>query len=118
MAMFGNPSPVDGAKERFAQLHFRAACVRLEILAQMLQTIERDGGLEQAPLTLVNEAVAAAADVAENLRWSYERLTETGHRLTGEPPTLDFPGTRKKSEELRGFPGMREERGVWEEPGE
>jgi hypothetical protein len=84
MPVSDNFFPVDGARERFAQLHFQAACVRLEGLARLLKAIEESGGIERVPMSLVGEAMGAATDVAENLRWSYERIAETGRRRAEE----------------------------------
>jgi hypothetical protein len=94
MGLFGNSFPTEGAKERFAQLHFQAACVRLEMLAAILRGIEERGGVEQVPAAMVNEAGEAAAEVAENLGWAYERLRETDLQRGDEGARMDFPKGR------------------------
>jgi hypothetical protein len=91
MGIFGEFLPVDDARQRFAHLHFRAACVRLELLSRLLQGIEERGGIAEASPAMVSEAIAAAADISDNLRWCYERLTETTRRVTMDGARLDFP---------------------------
>jgi hypothetical protein len=94
MGLFGQFFPLDGAKERFAQLHFRAAAVRLEMLSRMMKAIEERGGVDQVPSAMVNEAATAAAEVTENLRWAYERLRETALARGEEGSRMDFPPGR------------------------
>ena len=77
MGLFGQSLPTDGARERFAQLHFQAACVRMEMLSRILREIDEQGGVEHVPAALVNEAASAATEVAENLRWAQERMRQS-----------------------------------------
>jgi hypothetical protein len=100
MGLFGQSFPTDGAKERFAQLHFQAACVRLEMLSRILQAINERGGVEHVPPAMVNEASVAASEVAENLRWAYERLRQTDLQRAEEAARMDFPPGREE-------PGLR-----------
>ena len=97
MGLFEQSYPTDGAKERFAQLHFQAACIRLEVLGRILQAIEERGGVEHAPPAMVNEASSAAAEVAENLRWAYERLRQTDIQRAEEAARMDFPLVRREA---------------------
>lgn len=101
MGLFEQSFPSDGAKERFAQLHFQAACVRLEMLMRILRAIEERGGVDQAPASLVLEAANAAAEVADNLRWASERLQQTARRE--ESVRMDFPAGRTAPEPRSGF---------------
>src|SRR5271170_7340286 len=100
MTTFRNPHE-EGAKERFAHLHYRAACIRLEVLSQTLNSIEARGGIDQAPSDLLGEALSAAVDVAENLRWSYERKMDSAHgrldALVDSDPPQQTPAQRAKS---------------------
>ncbi len=94
MGLFGNSFPTEGAEERFAQLHFQAACVRLEMLSRILREIEERGGVEHVPAALVNEAGNAAMEVTENLRWAYERLRPADLQREEEAARMDFPAVR------------------------
>ena len=69
--------------------------MRLEMLSRILQGIEERGGVEHVSAMMVNEAGDAATEVAENLRWAYERLRETDFLQSGdEGARMDFPAGR------------------------
>ena len=87
----------DAVKERFAHLYYHAACVRLEVLVGLLNVIDANGGIEQTPAAVVSQAAAAAADVAQNMRFAQEALSDQIPRRA-EPTDagrLDFPARER-----------------------
>ena len=66
------------------------------MLSRILRTIEERGGVEEAPAGLVSEAASAAVEVAENLRWAYERLRQTDLQRAEDSTRMDFPPGREE----------------------
>lgn len=69
---------------RYAILYYQAATARLDTLRELMAQIEEAGGVEQAKRPL-GEAVQAALDLAENLRYSHQSLRQAARNRRDAP---------------------------------
>ena len=77
MSTFDEPAERLNESKRYASLYYQAAVARLDTLRELIAQINAEGGVDRAKRPL-SEAVQAALEVAENLRYAHQALRQPG----------------------------------------